>query len=123
MPKLQSSARNSALGVINNNKKKQEQATATTASKIDSRTRSMMQALQGRSIFGPETEDSIFQTTELGDRNMTNSKRKAQAAHSLRYQARSVQKVDSTISNGIFGDFPHQSVWMNQSQVVHEQNP
>ena len=88
----------------------------------------MINAIQGKSIFGAP-EESIFSSTDIADktpnlvRDHPRHPNKQAASDNKRIFNKSMQRVISTTeSNPIFGEFLHQPFWMNQSQVIYETN-
>ena len=77
--KLQNSARNHrAIEVIKNHNKKSPGDGVHT---IEEKTRSMIEAIQGKSVFGPSVEESIF-SSEAEKTNLPNMQKNKAAGQS-----------------------------------------
>lgn len=116
--KLVSSTRNRAFEMISNRNKTRKSPENAVAS-IESRTKSMLNAIQGKSIFGPSYEESIYSTAPEADKNNVSVTK----TQSKRMYNRSVQRTEmkEKDSGNIFGEFLHSPFNANHSQVIENQ--
>ena len=123
--KYKDTIKNRNLEVISNRKWRQSPV-ENVADSIDSRTRSMLNAIQGRSIFhATNHEESLFSNgSDLDKTNASKTKlsrSKQKESSSKRFQNRSQQmKIEQVQVPDIIPEFLHQPYWMNQSAVIHE---